>query len=197
MRLLPLIFLLLFFGCESKSKDLPILSYKIDDSGNKIYYTIAYQNFTNQLGEPFTTANIKDKILIANFFFTSCPSICPPMRTELVEIAEAFKSEVDFMILSHTIDPENDTVEVLRNYSDAIGIPNEKWQFVRASDENTKGQAAQYMTNFKPSEDGTDFYHSSYVALVDKRNYLRGFYNILVAEEVERLKKDINILLHN
>ena len=197
MRLLPLILLLLFFGCESKSKDLPILSYKINDSGNKIYYTIAYQSFTNQLGEPFTTANIKDKILIANFFFTRCPSICPPVRTELVKIAEAFKSEVDFMILSHTIDPENDTVEVLRNYSEATGISHEKWQFVRASDENTKSQATQYMTNFKYSEDGTDFYHSSYVALVDKRNYIRGFYNILVTEEVERLKKDINILLHN
>ena len=197
MRCRLFILFICLFSCNSKVKELPILSYKIDENGNKSYYGITYNNFENQLGNDFSSKNIQDKIFIANFFFTSCPSICPPMRTELVKIAEAFKSEGDFMILSHTIDPENDTVEVLRNYSEATGISHEKWQFVRASDENTKAQATQYMTNFKPSEDGTDFYHSSYVVLVDKSKFIRGFYNILVAEEVQRLKNDINFLLHN
>ena len=74
--------------------------------------------------------------------------------------------------------------------------PNEKWQFLRSTVENTKLQAKQFMTNFKPNEDGTDFYHSSYVALIDRNQLIRGFYNILIPEEVIRLKKDIKILLN-
>ncbi|MGJ8593891.1 MAG: SCO family protein [Aquaticitalea sp.] len=188
---------LIFFGCHSDSKELPVLSYKINHDGEKVNYTVTYDNFTNQLGQPFSTRNIQNKVVIANFFFTRCPSICPPMRTEFIKIAESFQSEDDFMIVSHTIDPKNDTIEVLKNYAAATEIPLEKWQFVRASDEHTKDQAKQYMTNFKPNENGTDFYHSSYVALVDKNQQIRGFYNILVNVEVERLKEDINFLLHH
>jgi protein SCO1/2 len=119
------------------------------------------------------------------------------MRRELIGIAKSFKSRDDFMIISHTIDPENDSIEVLKTYSETTEIPSKKWQFVRSSELNTKKQANQYMTNFNPNEDGTDFYHSSYVVLVDKNQQIRGFYNILVVEEVKRLKKDVEILLTN
>lgn len=190
-----LFFIFMFFGCQSNSEELPILSYKIDDSGNKHNYLVTYDGFYNQLGESFATENIQNKVVIANFFFTKCPSICPPMRTSLISIAKDFEKKDDFLIVSHTIDPENDSIEVLQNYSEATGIPLEKWQFVRSSTENTRQQANLFMTNFKPNEDGTDFYHSSYVALVDKNQQIRGFYNILVAEEVNRLKIDITSLL--
>ncbi|MEZ4802572.1 MAG: SCO family protein [Gelidibacter sp.] len=172
------------------------MSYKIDESGKKINYTITYENFTNQLSETFSTDAIKNKVCIANFFFTRCPSICPPMRTKLITIADTFNSNDDFLIISHTIDPENDSIEVLKNYSDATGIPPEKWQFVRSTLDNTRQQANLFMTNFKPNEEGTDFYHSSYVALVDKKQQIRGFYNLLVNEEVERLTYDIKFLLN-
>ncbi len=185
----------MFVGCQSNSKELPVLSYKINDEGEKVNYLITYDDFTNQLGTSFSTGTIDNKVVIANFFFTRCPSICPPMRTELMEIAVIFENEAGFMIVSHTIDPENDTVEVLKNYADATEIPPIKWQFVRSSEENMREQANQYMTNFKPNEDGTDFYHSSYVALVDKNQQIRGFYNVLVKEEVDRLKEDIKLLL--
>ena len=185
------------FGCQSDSKELPVLSYKIDDDGKKLNYSVTYEDFTNQMGKPFSTKSIANKVFIANFFFTRCPSICPPMRIELIGIAEVFKNESDFMIVSHTIDPENDTVEVLKKYSETTGISSNKWQFVSSSEENTREQANQFMTNFKPNEDGTDFYHSSYVALVDKSQQIRGFYNVLVEDEVERLETDINNLLDN
>ncbi len=171
------------------------MSYKIDETGTKTYYAITYKNFTNQLGESFSTDNIQNKVVIANFFFTRCPSICPPMRTKLIEIADQFKNENDFLIVSHTIDPENDSVEVLKIYSEATSVPSQTWQFVRSSSVNTRLQANLFMTNFKPNEDGTDFYHSSFVALVDKKQQIRGFYNVLVQEEVERLKDDIKSLL--
>lgn len=180
-------------SCNSNDKNLPVLSYKIDGSGNKSYYTINYKEFTNQLDENF---KVSDKVFIANFFFTRCPSICPPMRLQLIDIAETFKNENDFIIISHTIDPENDTALILKDYQEATGIKSSKWQFLRSTVDNTKLQAELYMTNFKPNQDGTDFYHSSYVALVDRKQQIRGFYNILAATDVERLKKDINILLN-
>jgi len=180
-------------SCNSNEKNLPVLSYKIDGSGNKSYYTINYKEFTNQLDENF---KVSDKVFIANFFFTRCPSICPPLRLQLIDIAETFKNENDFIIISHTIDPENDTALILKDYQEATGIKSSKWQFLRSTVENTKLQAELYMTNFKPNQDGTDFYHSSYVALVDRKQQIRGFYNILAATDVERLKKDINILLN-
>ena len=180
-------------SCNSNDKNLPVLSYKIDGSGDKLYYTINYKEFTNQLDEDF---KVSDKVFIANFFFTRCPSICPPMRLQLIDIAETFKNENDFIIISHTIDPENDTALILKDYQEATGIKSSKWQFLRSTVENTKLQAELYMTNFKPNQDGTDFYHSSYIALVDRKQQIRGFYNILAATDVERLKKDINVLLN-
>lgn len=195
MRFSATILIFFLFGCQSNSKELPVLSYKIDDAGNKINYTITYDNFTNQLGEPFTTETISNKVFIANFFFTRCPSICPPMRTELIAISKTFNNDDDFLIVSNTIDPENDSVEVLKSYSVDTGISAENWQFVCSSLENTRLQANLFMTNFKSNDEGTDFYHSSYVALVDKKQQIRGFYNVLVKEEIERLKYDIKSLL--
>jgi len=180
-------------SCNGDDKDLPVLSYKVNSSGDKSYYTINYKEFTNQLDEDF---KVSDKVFIANFFFTRCPSICPPMRLQLIDIAETFKNENDFIIISHTIDPENDTAPILKDYQETTGIKSSKWQFLRSTVDNTKLQAELYMTNFKPNQDGTDFYHSSYVALVDRKQQIRGFYNILVPTDVERLKKDINVLLN-
>jgi protein SCO1/2 len=197
MKFLIVSLLVLSTGCQTTtSNKLPILSYKIDDTGKKEFYAIHYSGFVNQLNVPFSNENIKGKVFIANFFFTRCPSICPPMRTKLIDIGENFKNDPNFMIVSHTIDPENDSVAVLMNYSDSTGIPSEKWQFLRASIEKTKLQANLYMTNFKPNDEGTDFFHSSYVALVDKNQRIRGFYNVLLENDCDRLKNDIELLLY-
>lgn len=189
-----LLIILIFISCASSEKELPVLSYTINDTGVKDYYSISYLGFKNQLGHSFSTTQIEGKVIIANFFFTRCPSICPPMRNQLIEIANSFNHK-DFLILSHTIDPKHDSITILKTYSEATGIPASKWQFLNAPETQTKLQAKQYMTNFKPTKDGEDFYHSSFVALVDKSKQIRGFYNILITEEVNRLKTDIEILL--
>ncbi|MFC0605567.1 SCO family protein [Winogradskyella pulchriflava] len=190
-----LIVLFLVFGCKSNSEELPILSYKINAEGEKEVYSIIYSDFTNQDGIEVNSTNIKDKIVIANFFFTRCPSICPPMRVKLIDIATEFINEDDVLLISHTIDPKNDTVEVLKNYSETTEIPTSKWWFVRSNEEHTKHLAEQLMTNFRPNEDGTDFYHSSYATLIDKQQNIRGFYNILIEEEVKRLTEAIKTLI--
>ncbi len=194
MKYLSAFIFLFCLGCKEPNV-LPVLNYKIDTTGKKTVYLIEYDGFTNQSGQSFSTENIKNKVFIANFFFTRCPSICPPMRTQLIQIAEHFDTNHDFMIVSHTIDTEHDTTSVLMDYSEATGIPQEKWQFLRSDSETTKRQAELFMTNFKPGETGTDFYHSSYVALVDKQQQIRGFYNILSQSDIERLKEDIGMLI--
>ena len=187
--------IILVLGCHKATEDLPVLSYKINTNGEEEYYTVTYSNFTNQFEKDFTTNSIKDKIVVSNFFFTRCPSICPPMRNQLIKLANYLSFTEDVILVSHTIDPDNDTSEVLKAYAQSTGIEDHKWQFIRSSESNTKLQAAQYMTNFRPNEDSTDFYHSSFVALLDKKQQIRGFYNILIQEEVERLKEDIKLLL--
>ncbi len=181
-------------SCNMKQDKLPILSYSVNENGIQEYYGIHYKGFKNQLNQDFIDSNIYDKVFIANFFFTRCPSICPPMRQQLINISERIDDE-DFLIISHTIDAANDTPEVLKNYAEVTGISSDRWQFLTASEDQTKAQAKQYMTNFKPNEDGTDFYHSSYVALVDKERMIRGFYDLLKPKEVELLKEDIKVLL--
>ncbi len=187
---------LILFSCKSEWHKLPVLSYTINDQGIKEFYSIDYNgDFLNQMNDKFTSEHLNNKVIIANFFFTRCPSICPPMRQQLIGISESIDDD-DFLIISHTIDPTNDTPEVLKNYADAIGITSERWQFLTSSEKNTKVQAKQYMTNFKPNEDGTDFYHSSYAALVDRDRMIRGFYDLLKPKEVELLKGDIELLLN-
>ncbi|WP_418637087.1 SCO family protein [Winogradskyella sp.] len=194
-QLLFVLLAIVLMGCQSNVEELPILSYKINSEGEKETYSIKHSNFKDQDGLHVSAETIQNKIIVANFFFTRCPSICPPMRTELIKVAEEFITNDAVLLISHTIDPKNDTIEVLKNYSEATAIPNHKWLFVTSSEENTKHLAAQFMTNFKPNEDGTDFYHSSYIALLDHNQNIRGFYNSLIPEEVTRLKKDIKTLL--
>ncbi|MFK7780781.1 SCO family protein [Psychroserpens sp.] len=195
MRLILGTLFILLLSCNSKRNELPVLSYTINDLGEKTVYKITYEGFTNQLGDSFSSEDLEGKIIIANFFFTRCPSICPPMRTALISVAEDFSENKNLILVSHTIDPKHDSVSVLKSYAEATEIPFKKWQFLRASEAQTKAQAKQYMTNFKPNEDGSDFYHSSFVALVDKSQHIRGFYNVLIEEDLTRLKMDINQLL--
>ena len=139
---------------------------------------------------------LNNKVVVSNFFFTRCPSICPPMQQQLIALSDRV-SHPDLLILSHTIDPEYDTPNVLKSYASNTNIPTNRWQFIHGSQEKMKSLAKAYMTNFKPNEDGTDFYHSSYAALLDKNRLIRGFYNLLVPEELERLKKDCTIILEH
>lgn len=187
--------LLILFSCKPEDKTLPILNFKINADGVKEYYTITYDGFVNQFNENFTTNNLKDKVCIANFFFTRCPSICPPMRQELIKISYALKEHSGFMMISHSIDMTNDTVDVLHTYWETTEVSAERWQFLRGSEEAAKAQAKQFMTNFKPNEDGTDFYHSSFVALIDKQQQIRGFYNTSTPVDMERLIEDIKVLV--
>nr|WP_321236715.1 SCO family protein [uncultured Psychroserpens sp.] len=182
-------------ACKETTSELPILSYDYID-GKKEYYKINDYKFVNQDGEYITGTTTKGYVHTINFFFTTCPSICPPMRIKQQEIAKAFSNDTHFKQYSISIDFKTDTLAQLQYYAKLHGIDSNQWHLLRASSEAQLQDIAQQLkTNFKPNEDGTDFYHSSYVALIDKKQYIRGFYNILIPAEVRLLKADIKHLL--
>jgi len=190
-----IIIIITLFACCSPKKELPILSNYIDENGIKKSYLIDDFQFTNQLGKNFTAENTKNKIHITNFFFTSCPSICPPIREKLIDIATTFQKE-NLIILSFTIDLKHDSIPVLKSYSEATSIPKNKWVFLKGSSSELSKIAKKFKTSFSNSSNSGDFYHSSYVALIDTKQQIRGFYDILNEEAIKLLKEDIIILLN-
>lgn len=191
-----IIFICLFFMKCTPSIDLPILNNYIDDNGVKQNYLINNFKFITQDGAFFTQENTKNKVQIANFFFTSCSSICPPMRKKLINIATKFDQK-NLILLSFTIDIKNDSIENLKKYSIATGISKHKWYFLKGSRNELTKIAMKFKTSFRNVNNSIDFYHSSFVALVDTKQQIRGFYDILNNEEAKNLEDDIIVLLKN
>jgi protein SCO1/2 len=185
----------LLFSCSPEKKKLPVLSFHINDQGIKEQYTIDFGAFSDQNGKIFDETQLEHKISTANFFFTHCPSICPPMRNKLITLAKHFENEPDFLQVSITIDPKRDSIPVLKDYAMQTSVPFERWQLLRGDSLALAKLSSQLMTNFTPNEAGTNFYHSSYVALLDKKKQLRGFYDLLREVDLEHLKEDVKILL--
>lgn len=196
MKINSVIFFLMMvcFSC-SKERTLPVLNNYIDDYGVRKNYLINDYHFTTQLGEKFTVKNTKGKVYIANFFFTKCSSICPPMREKLIDIATAVKNE-KFILVSYTIDIKSDSISVLNKYSEETSISKNKWFFLKGSPEELASISKKFRTSFTKYQNSTDFYHSSYVAIVDTKQQIRGFYDLLNNEAVTLLKEDINLLLN-
>lgn len=187
--------LVVLMSCKTNTSELPILSFNYI-YGKKKLYKIDNFEFTNQQGELVTSSSTDGKVHTMNFFFTSCPSICPPMRIKQQDIAQTFFEEHNFMQYAISIDLKNDDLNKLKSYAERHRINSKQINLLRApSEEKLKEITNLLKTNFKPNADGSDFYHSSFVALIDKEQHIRGFYDILLDQEVILLKEDIKKLL--
>lgn len=196
--------LLFLFACGNEA--LPILGnreVKIHNKGSEqivdtVYQTIPDFEFQDQYGKKFTSAQTTNKIYLADFFFVSCPSICPRMKRNLLKVNEAYHSDSNFLILSHTIDPEHDSVEVLFDYADKLGVNNVNWYFLRADRSYTYELAehAYYASAKADSTEPGGFIHSGGLILVDKLKRVRGIYDGTNADETEKLIKDIKLLMN-
>ena len=193
-RLVVILIIITNLSCQEQHHNLPILSKYIDDSGKTIDYKVEGFNFTDQLGQPFTENRTNGKVYVANFFFTSCSSICPPMRNKLINLLSTIKDD-DFFVASFSINPDFDSIDKLFAYSKNTTISPERWVMLNGSEQELKTLANLFRTSFKPIKNNTDFYHSSYVALVDRKHRIRGFYEILKKEDFEKLIKDSKQLL--
>lgn len=161
-----------------------------------LYPQIPSFAFTNQNGERVTDSTYNEAIYIADFFFTTCPTICPKMKSELLRVYEAFQDNPQVMILSHTIDPEYDNVEVLHDYAERLEVESPKWNFVTGSKDSIYTIAEYYLASVTEDKSAPGGYiHSGALILIGPNKHIRGMYDGTRAEEVDQLIKDIPLLL--
>jgi protein SCO1/2 len=195
-----------FLGsCGGSSDTLPILGEREavtrEEQGKTItdtlYHSIPAFAFVNQYGDTITEQFVEDHIYVADFFFTTCPTICPVMKKQMVRVYEAYKDEPSLKILSHTIDPVHDTPEVLRTFASDLGIEGQTWMFLTGPKEKIYeiGQKSYLVTANEDSTAEGGYIHSGAFILLDKQRRVRGMYDGTSEESTNKLIADIKVLL--
>ena len=176
-------------GFFSRKNNLPILGEPGHSAGSF--------SFINQDGKSITEKSVFDKITVVEYFFTSCPSICPVMNHNLKSVYDKFKNNPDFIILSHTVDPERDSVSALKSYAKRFNADAPSWQFLTGNKEELyKTASNDYLLSAQDSGKA-NFIHTQYVALVDGKRRIRGFYDATNPENILKLDADIELLLRS
>ncbi|MEM8966237.1 MAG: SCO family protein [Bacteroidota bacterium] len=191
-------------SCQPNTQDqqadtLPIYGQRHYDAAlqDTVYHQVADFSFVNQDSATVTPTTFKGKIYIADFFFTSCPTICPIMKKEMLRVYEEFKDNDQVAILSHTIDPEYDTVGLLYDYAQRLGVNSDTWHFVTGDKEAIFdiGLKSYMVTAMEDEEAPGGLIHSGAFILVDEQRRIRGMYDGTVPEQVDVLINDIRRLL--
>ncbi|MEO6613744.1 MAG: SCO family protein [Chitinophagaceae bacterium] len=179
-----------------------VLSFVIPGFTKKSTPPISYVrpfSFTTQDGQPFTDKDVAGKVYVAEYFFTTCKGICPRMNNNMKLVYEALKEEKDFLILSHTCDPDNDSVAQMKKYADSLGVDTRKWIFLTGRKDSLYNMARVSYTIDDPADNllnlDDDFMHSQLWALVDKKGDVKKIYDGLKQSEVNQLTRDAKKLL--
>lgn len=204
LGVLSVIIVFLFYNALKPEKRLPIyqpnmVSATLVDSSMQYvrkYHTIADFKLVNQNGDTITQDNYADKIYVADFFFTTCPSICPVMTANLAEVQNEFKNDNEVLLLSHSVTPEIDSVAQLKKYAIEKGVVDQKWNLVTGNKKQIYELARKsYMAVMEDGDGGAyDMIHTENFMLIDKERRIRGYYDGTNKEEVEKLIRDIEIL---
>lgn len=159
------------------------------------YHKISDFKLTNQNGKEITQANYKDKIYVADFFFTTCQDICPVMTKNMYQLQEELKNDNEILLLSHTVIPEVDTIEQLKEYAIENKVDDSKWNLVTGDKKQIYELARKsYLAVEDSNFNEFDMIHTENFMLIDKEKQIRGFYDGTNSEEINRLLKDIEIL---
>lgn len=164
-------------------------------------HTIADFSFTNQFGETITQKDIQGKVVIVDYFFTTCGSICPVMSTKMQQVQAAFLKDNRVVILSHSVWPEQDSVSVLAAYGSKYGAVHGKWHLLTGDKEKLYEQARKSYFLLKPAEAAnagdanSDFIHTNNFVLIDQQKRIRGYFDGTSDKEVKELIAAVNILL--
>ena len=171
----------------------------VDESlqGTTKNHSVGDFSLTDQDGKNVTPKDFEGKIYITDFFFVTCPTICPKMTDQMLRVYEEFKENSDILFLSHTVMPEEDSVPVLKEYADKHNILSERWKLVTGDKKHIYDLARKtYFAAVTEGDGGKDdFIHTENFILVDKEKRLRGFYDGTSKKDVDRLIKDIYTLL--
>jgi protein SCO1/2 len=193
-----MVFFCVTWGCQSNQNTvLPILGIpEIQQNGDTIYHTIPAFKFVDQDSNIVTKETFKGKVYVADFFFTSCPSICPVMTRQMKRIYDRFENENRLMFISHSIDTRHDSVPVLKAYADRLNIDDAKWKFITGDKTEIYAIANDYFNVAYEDEDAPGGYdHSGKLILVDPNGHIRSFCEGTDPEAVDQFMKDIDNLL--
>jgi len=186
------------FSCRPNSKGpLPILGNREVVDGDTIYHTVPEFDFTNQYGERITTNTFENKAFIVDYFFTSCPTICPRVKRQQLRLYEKYKSHPELAFLSVSIDPKYDDQERLKKYAEDLGIESGNWHLVTGDKNQIYDNAIGFFHTAIENDDSPGGYdHDGKLVLVDKNLHIRGFCDGLVPADVDRFVYDIENLLN-
>ena len=197
----------LFYSALKPQKTLPIynpadVNPELVDSTIQYkskYHTIADFSFVNQNGDTITQKNYEGKIYVADFFFTTCGSICPKMTTNLEDVQKAVLNNPKVMLLSHTVFPEVDSIPVLKEYAIKHHVVDSKWNLVTGDKKEiyTMARKSYLAVKLGRPDQLYDMVHTENFVLVDQKRRVRGFYDGTNKEEIKRLIDDINWLSEN
>lgn len=192
------------YSVLNQKKPLPIWQPEmfnaelVDESIQHVskYHTIADFSLINQNGDTITQDTYKDKIYVADFFFTTCPTICPIMTDHMYKIQSEILDDDDIMLLSHSVTPVKDSVPVLKAYAKEKGVIDRKWNLVTGDKKHiyelTRKSYFAVLTDGNGDE--YDMIHTENFVLIDKKRRIRGTYDGTNPEEIERLLEDIETL---
>ncbi|MBS1545563.1 MAG: SCO family protein [Bacteroidetes bacterium] len=191
-----LLALTLLISCSSREDRLPVLGERTVKGTDTIYHTIAPFHFVDQDSAAITNETFRDKIYVADFFFTTCRTICPIMKTQMLRVYEATREMPDVLLLSHTIDPEYDTVALLHDFAGRLGVESKRWHFVTGVKDSIYkiAQTSYFATAMEDKTEPDGFIHSGAFLLIDKSGRIRGKYDGTKEEDVNRLIGDIKRL---
>jgi protein SCO1 len=208
--IVPIIFLIVFANIEHPSikptnvlpfygKRTPVVLKDVDGKEyvDTIYHTVPSFSFVSHLGDTITSSFMKGRVSVVDYFFTTCPNICIDMAKNKLIIQEHFLNDNDVLILSHTVDPETDSVPQLYRYAQENFVNSKVWLLLTGDKPALYQQAREgYMITATQGDGGVnDFIHSERFVLIDKEGRIRGYYDGTSAVETQKLIKDIERLL--
>jgi protein SCO1/2 len=177
-------------------RPLPIYGERNIVNGDTVFHQIGPFQFVDQDSSVVTNQTFKGKIYVADFFFTSCRTICPIMKTQMLRVYDSTKNDPNVLLLSHTIDPEYDTVALLHDFANRLGVESSKWHFVTGAKDSiyNVAQKSYFSTAMEDKTEPDGFIHSGAFLLIDKDRRIRGKYDGTKEEDVNRLLADISKL---
>ena len=193
---------MLIIGCTNNKKQLPYydtpdFTPKWEISDKLTFHQIRPFKLINQENQPFTEKDIEDKICVADFFFTTCPGICPKMTSSMADIQKEFINDNEILLLSHSVTPEKDSVTVLQQYAQDKKVNFKRWKLLTGDKNEIYDLGRKYY--FVEEDEGVKktndvFLHTENFILIDKQRHIRGIYNGLDPNSIQNLIRDIKIL---
>ncbi len=189
-------FLILSVACRSDKKALPYLGNQQVVNGDTVRHIVPDFLLTDQDSQRIRISELGDKIYLTDFFFTSCPSICPKVQKQMLRLYDRYKDDDRVVLLSHTIDQRHDSVTVLNRYARNLGVDTDKWKFLTAEKDSIFYLADQYFVSVVEDPSAPKgFDHSGRIILLDKGRHVRGFCEGTDAESVTAFFSTVDQLL--